>query len=216
LNLPNVKFIFILREPISVLLSYIKWKSVFKADLSLDRFIEVIRSGTEISSKDIVQKEYYGTPIRLYAGCYADLLREYLAFFSQDQIGIFFFDDLSNHTRSFMRRVCEFMKIDDRFYHSYNFSIENKTRSYKYPLFHKAASNLNLRLEIFFNRHPHLRKYLRNLYHRYFEASDRKFEVSNIEKKILKEFYSPHNFELSHLLKSEYPDLSLPYWLSND
>jgi hypothetical protein len=214
--LPNVKFIFIIREPISALLSYIEWKSVFKSDLSLDRFIALIGSENKISSVHKFQNDYNGISKRLYSGCYADLLKEYLAYFSKEQIGIFFFDNLSNHIGSFMGKVCEFIQIDHTFYHSYNFEIENKTRTYKSPVFHRAISKINLRLESFFNRYPYLRKNLRTVYHKYFEAQQPKFEITSIDTKILREFYLPHNSKLSKFLKSEYPELSLPQWLCND
>ena len=62
---------------------------------------------------------------------YADLIGQYLAEFASDQIKILFYDDLAGNELEFVKSACAFLGIDSSFYDSYEFHVENKTRTYR-------------------------------------------------------------------------------------
>jgi hypothetical protein len=212
--LPNIKLIFILREPVSVLLSYLNWKSTsIKESMSISQIISLIdekNCNTKNESENIKIRG------RLFAGCYELKLKDYLTFYPKNAIGIFFYDDLTQNVEAFMETVCRYLNIDSSFYKNYQFHIENKTRIYKYPTMHRLMSRLYLKFEFFFNRYPFFRHRLRNFYHSFCEAPPTNDEVKELERIKLNEFYAPHNQNLHCLLKQEYPDLKQPAWLKND
>jgi len=209
--LPNVKLIFILREPISVLISYLKWKSTSsKNPLEIRHFTSFIKKENLQSANDLEIKNIAG---RIYAGCYADKLRNFLKYYSKSLIGVFFYDDLLENTNNFMSNLCNFLEIDGSFYNTYQFNIENKTRSYKYPSLHRITSKIYLKFEIFFNQYPFMRRQLRFLYHLICETTGERFKLTDIDKKALEQFYESHNRELFKLLKEEFPNLRFPIWL---
>jgi hypothetical protein len=212
--LPNIKLIFILREPVSVLLSYLTWKSTsIKESMTISQIISLIDK-----SHYNAENEYEITKIRgrLFAGCYATKLEDYLAFFPKNAIGIFFYDDLAKNIQAFMETVCRYLNLDNNFYQNYQFHIENKTRLYKYPAIHRLVSRLYLKFEFFFNRYPLCRHQLRILYNLFCEASETNGELKESQRIKLNEFYVPHNRNLHRLLKQEYPDLQQPAWLKNE
>jgi len=209
--LPNIKLIFILREPVSVLISYINWKSTSrKKSLSIYDFISLAQDNCLVLNKDFENKNALG---RLFAGCYANKLRDYLTYYSTDSIGIFFYDDLAQDIRGFMKAICNFLELDSSFYQNYQFNIENKTRFYKFPNIHRLVSRIYLKFEIFFNQYPSIRNQLRLFYHSLCAAPVKNYEITESHKMKLNEFYEPHNRNLSHLLKQKYPNLRLPSWL---
>jgi hypothetical protein len=209
--LPNVKLIFILREPISVLISYLKWKSTSsKKPLEIHHITSFIKKVNFKSTNNLEIKNIAG---RIYAGCYADKLRNFLNYYSKGLIGVFFYDDLLENTNNFMNNICNFLEIDGSFYNNYQFNIENKTRSYKYPSLHQTTSKIYLKFEIFFNQYPFMRRQLRFLYHLICETTGENYKLTDIDKKALKQFYESHNHDLYKLLKEEFPQLRLPRWL---
>jgi hypothetical protein len=213
--LPDVKLLFILRDPVSLLLSYIKWKSNQTGrKRSLDLILTAIDETKRNTFDSDTKIENESVFIRLQAGCYAKFLDYFFKFFPQKNIGIFFFDDLSNTPRLLMQKICSFLKIDNTFYNEYTFHIENRSRYYKYPNIHKLARQTNARIETYLNRYPTIRRGIRDVYNRICETTPHQNMLSNNIKVRLEEFYAGHNQKLYDLLRKNYPDLDLPQWLA--
>jgi len=212
--LPHIKLIFILREPVSALLSYIKFKpGVSTQRFSVESFISTIRDSELNQIEPDAETGSINNLRRLQAGCYVNNLLEFLKYYSKDRIGIFFYDELSADTPSFMAKVCNFIEIDGSYYDGFQFRVENKTRSYKYPRFHRYATKSNLKWEPFFNRHSSIRNGIRRIYHLISEAHREELAVSESDMQQLKRYYAQFNKQLSSLLQQNYPDLTLPSWL---
>jgi hypothetical protein len=212
--LPDVKLLFILREPISLLVSYIKWKSNQTGKKrSLTQIINVIekKSKGAFSSEENVSET--SAFIRLQAGCYATFLMHFFKHFPKQNIGIFFYDDLANNPRLLMKKICTFLKIDDNHYKDYFFNIENRSRYYKYPKIHKMAVLINSKMEKPLNQYPTIRRGLRKGYNKICERNEYRDKLSSDTKARLEEFYAIYNRELYYLLKKKYPYLELPSWL---
>ena len=213
--LPEVKLLFILRDPVSLLLSYIKWKSSQTGHKrSLDLILTVIeqtRRNTFVSNAKIENESAF---IRLQAGCYAQFLNYFFEFFPKQNIGIFFYDDLADTPRFLMEKICFFLKIDSTFYKRYTFHVENRSRYYKYPNIHKLARQTNALVEKYLNRYPTVRRGIRDVYNKICEATPHQNILSNNIKLRLDEFYAGHNQKLYFLLRENCPDLDLPQWLA--
>ena len=213
--LPHIKLIFILREPVSTLLSYIKFKpGVSTQSFSVESFISTIRDSKLNPVEPDDETGRINNLKRLQAGCYAAGLQEFLNYYPRNQIGIFFYDELSEDTRSLMEKVCNFIEIDASFYSDFQFKVENKTRSYKYPRLHRYVAKINLKWEPFLNRYPSIRNGIRRIYHLISEAPEEELAVSESDMQQLKRYYASFNKQLCSLLQQNYRDLTLPSWLT--
>ena len=212
--LPNIKMIFILREPVSALLSYIKFKpGISQEKWSVESFSAAAKNGNRLcdnANKDIDYKRIMN---RLHAGCYVNNIENYLSHFPKDQIGVFFYDQLLKNSNDLMHEICEFLDIDKNFYNNYQFLIENKTRSYKWPNFHRFVTRVNLKMEPLFNRYSFIRNKLRELYHLLLENPGESLDIPESDMQPIKQFYAPFNEKLRHVLMYNYSNLQLPGWL---
>jgi hypothetical protein len=212
--LPDIKIIFILREPVSALFSYIKFKpGISLEQWSVKSFVTLAKNGDQFCNNAIEEIDKQRVLDRLQAGCYVNNIKNYLSHFSRDQIGVFFYDQLLKNSNELMHEICNFIDIDKNFYDSYQFLIENKTRSYKWPNVHRFATRINLKLEPLFNRYSFMRNKLREIYHYLFEAPEQSLNVTESDMRQIKNFYAPYNKKLRLVLMHHYPKLKLPGWL---
>jgi hypothetical protein len=214
--LPDVKLLFILRDPISLLLSYIKWKSNQTGrERSLDQILSAIDETFKHNFDSKTGMERSPVLIRLKAGCYAEFLTHFFEFFQKKNIGIFFYDDLVQDPKLLMKQICSFLEVDDKFYSDYTFHIENRSRRYKYANIHRLARKTNSQMERFLNRYPKIRRTMRDIYNRICEASVSQSALPKDAEMRLKKFYGPYNRELYFLLKQNYSGLDCPEWLQS-
>lgn len=213
---PDAKLIFSLREPVSRAFTVyrankIREPDVF-GDLSFDDFVTI---GLEYRSGGRTDAHPRAEMIagRLEQGCYAGFLSAYYAAFAPEQICVLFFDDLASDVRSVVYRVAEFLGIDRHFYDSYVFSVENRTRSYRFPLLHRVAFETNLKLERTLNRYPAVRRRLREIYNMLNEHKGNSETVSEWARERLCQFYESHNRDLFLLLKPYVPKERMPRWV---
>jgi hypothetical protein len=216
--IPDVKLIFTLREPISRAFTVfrafrIKEPETF-GDLSFDDYVAIgLDSGqAERNVKTHDRAERISS--YLTDGCYARFLSEYYSVFPREQLCVLFFDDFSKDVRSVMLKVTEFLNIDPRFFDSYKFHVENRTRSYRFSLLHRFAYGVNMKLERTLNRYPAVRSSLRQIYDKVNERKDHKDQISELAWRQLQKFYEPYNRELYALLKHQVPHARLPEWLA--
>ena len=217
-TLPDAKMVFILREPASRLYTGFRnlrelENKVFGA-WSFDEFVENAITHQEQPDNNTQVPElraaYY-----MHTGCYARYLRKYLETFGPNRVHIVFFDHLVSDPRLVMTHLTEFIAIDDKFYDTYSFTQENRTRAYRSRLMHHAAHRANQILEPTLNRLPSLRKKVRSLYNLINESERRKEAASEDALSALREFYRPHNAQLQALL-GEIGYKDMPAWLCSE
>lgn len=210
--LPNVKLLFILRNPVDRLYSYYNYKICRLAKdfeiISFDDFVdECMRySGNgQISSRYRLDEQALKS---LDSGKYAQYLREYSQVFSCEQIKIMFYEDMRDNLNGFMAELCGFLVIDASFYDNYTFPRVNETFEPKLRVFHRVALSANEKLERFFRHH----RSIKNRMVSYYKLINRKqgyLPMQDATRKKLEEYYSQSNRELKKLLKSE----QYPSWL---
>ena len=215
--IPDVKLIFTLREPISraftVFRSNKNKEPQTFGDLSFDDFVTIGLDGeqTKRNVKTINRAERIS--MLLSRGCYARHLSEYYDVFPHEQLCMLFFDDLGKDVLSVMLNITEFLNIDSHFYDSYEFHVENRTRSFRFASLHRIAYGINMKLERTLNRYPAVRSSLRQIYNKVNERRNHENQISELARRRLQKFYEPHNRELYVLLKQKVPNARLPEWI---
>jgi len=205
--LPDVKLVFILREPAARLVSgYRRRKSRDDAglkDLDLQGYLDRLTS----------QHEQGAMPGDIRSVCYAELLRDWLAVFPSQQVTVRFFDDLQRDSREFVKEICKFAGIDACFYDDYEFSIENRTRAVRFRAVHKLVHRMNMTAEPLFNRMPAVRKVLRGTYNA-LNVSGKPRDDETADLGPLRALLAEDRQQLQALLADAYPGLDLPDWVT--
>lgn len=213
-TLPNIKILFMLREPTERLFTvYRNEKNIDDKHLSLlsfDDFVDMAISSTNKVDKSKLESRlhYY-----LLTGCYARQLTHYFNNFDAGQIQVCFFDQFKSDPYIFICEVCQFLNLDPSFFRTYDFTIENKTRSYKNVVLHKIAYLVNHVLEKMLNNAPKARQILRSFYFRINEKKNSMPYMSDYARCALTSFYRPHNQELRELLNIQNTNAILPDWV---
>jgi hypothetical protein len=116
-SLPDVLLIFMLREPVSRLISlyrYLRQIGLIDYKLSFDEFVHAQAN----------EHEWTGFN-SLFSGRYSVYLPNYLKIFSPEEIKVFKFTDLINNPRDLLTKICNIVNIDSAFYDDYGFAIHN-------------------------------------------------------------------------------------------
>ena len=119
-QLQDVQMVFILREPIDRLRSWYKFANLnglIDASLSFNDYIEIQKKQT---GQDVPQH------LRaLEQNRYAHFLKNYIDLFGPSRIKIMFYENLKKDPHAFCREICEFSRIEEGYFDSYEFRKYN-------------------------------------------------------------------------------------------
>jgi len=214
-TLPELKVLFILREPVERLVSYYRHldsKMLLPAEDSFEEFVGKSIDTLEKSHTPQQEEDYYVRGVK--EGFYADYLSQWHDAFPQS-VKVIFFDKLQADPLGVMQDLCSWLDIDPSFYAQCEFTVENRTAHYKNGLLHRAALTTNYYLESFFRKNHGLKKRLRAMY---YGINEKKKAKAPIEQEVLdklQEVYAPHNERLNQFLISKGHG-PLPKWLEVD
>ncbi len=205
----NVKIIIILREPISRLLSFFKYK---KSMLELDKKLtlaEYLRQCEALSPSARVKKEndiYWG----IEGGFYGNYLEDWFNVFGES-VYITFFDELKTDPKLFLSKICTWLEIDNTVLESKELAIENKSLNYKNKYLQQLALFINIRAEKFWRANAGIKNRLRSIYYN-LNTMPYQEKISEQTFNYLQSIYQPHNQKLAaQLLNRNYTNL--PQWL---
>jgi hypothetical protein len=116
-SLPDVLLLFMLREPVSRLISLYRY-------LRQIGFIDYKLSFEEFVQAQINVHEWSGFN-SLYSGRYSEYLPNYFKIFHSEEIKVYKFTDLINTPREILTTICYLSNTDSSFYENYNFAIHN-------------------------------------------------------------------------------------------
>jgi hypothetical protein len=217
---PDARLIFVLREPASRLISYLRvneqnlYKEAVVA-IGHEAYVELVErvaAGEPVPAEPCPMRN---AMLQYETGCYAKHLREYFEYFDTSRVRVLFFDDLASDERGVSKLVCRDLGIDEGFYDGYDFDVENRTADHRLLGVHRAVARLNMRLEPWFNDHPNVRRTLRRIYRfvneRGGRARRRDFDQALVRR--LEAVYRKHNADLAELLAVRYPGMALPAWV---
>lgn len=196
-RMPDTKIVIILREPVSRLFSFFRsHQNKFLIDSNFS-FEEYVADCLERYKNTTLSEDNFPV-FGVHAGYYADYLPSWVDQFG-DNVYICFFDDLVQDSRGFMKKLCRWLEIDESFYDSYNFTVENKSVEYKYASLQRVAVYFNSMLERFFRRYPKVKVLFRDIY--YSVNGKEKRRLSPEMRTYLQSHYAPYNEKLANFLQ---------------
>lgn len=203
-SLPGVHLIFILREPISRLISwhrFAKQNGFLAAGVSFEEYVTMQLHNSETSQP---------VPQHLRAleqGLYSKYLQRYFQVFGRDQIRVVQLEALEQAPRSLMQQICSFIGVEPSFYDSYHFQVHNPSVDLRNAtvqrLYHELARQLRTRV----HSRRMLRRALRNIRHslhplylRLNLRPDGRTEISPQTRAFLEGYYREEPQALAHLV----------------
>lgn len=139
-SLPNALLGFVLREPVSRLISwyrFAKQRGLLSTDISIDEYIKrqlqnSINSNTPQHMRVLDQ------------GRYSVYLKPYYELYEPGRILVMFFEGVNRSPITVVNELCEFTDIDPTYYKEFDFKIYNPTRNLKNPMFNKFYNKILL------------------------------------------------------------------------
>jgi hypothetical protein len=122
-DLPRVKLVFILREPVERAYSNYLWSRM--NGLETEDFATALRLEAD-REKDLPERLRFARPFSYFSrGLYADLLAPYLQRFSREQILILQFEDICVRPRALAERLHRFLGVPPRPEHADGMGVIN-------------------------------------------------------------------------------------------
>lgn len=208
--LPEAKLLIIFRNPVSRFVSFFKFhqnRLRLPHDMTINEYFEKCRG---LDREYFLKKDnylYFG----LLSGGYEAYLDPWMEIFG-DNLKVEFFENFVQDTKEFTKSLCRWLGLDEGFYDSYDFLIENKTRGYKNRFFHGIAHDCNQRFEMFFRKNIGLKRFLRDVYFKINGAAQKKGGLDEALMQSLSAYYAASNKALRKKLEA-FDDIHLPSWL---
>ena len=155
-KLANVRFIFILRDPVDRLVSWFKFakqKGMMSQGITFDEYV-AMQMGIDITAE---------TPVHLRAleqGKYCQYLELFRDKYSKN-IFCILFSDLATSPQKVMFDVCGFAEISKEVYTDYKFTVENKTVRVKSQRLEKIYTALRRNFSFALYKYPLFKSILR-------------------------------------------------------
>jgi Sulfotransferase family len=214
--LPNAKIVFILREPISRLMSwykYAKQRAFISESMSLEEYIECqledkLPSAPEQKDDAIAQAYFFSA---LEHGRYSAYLQKYFDEFGRDRVYVAFFDDLTQRPQAVLESLCGFAGLDPSFYADYNFKVFNRSETMKNAGLHRAYGRFrsgirkwthNLPIHMLLRR---LRRWFDSIYYPLNTQNSEKMVLSPDIQSKLEDYYQADSQALEKLLGYSVP-----------
>ena len=205
-TLAKVRFIFILREPISRLLSWYRFgQSInqISSELTFDGYVALQRE----TGDSFPDQHRYPAFAALRHGRYSVYLRQFLDVFGASSIHVLFYEELCRDPLSFMISICRSIGINEAYFPDYSFNILNKSVQVRNPGLHRAYFETKDKLHKLVRHAPGMRAPLRPLrrvvdavYQRMNVSKSRKVLMSPSTEDFLCSYYEDEPAQLRDLL----------------
>jgi len=210
-SLKKVRLVFVLREPISRILSWYRFarqNNLLETTVTLDKYIKqqlYISNDAEMSIPQYMRS--------LEQGRYSNYLRAFFDVFGKELIKVIFFEDLSRNPQTVMQSLCRFAEIDESFYMNYNFEIHNQSKIMRNPVLHRFYVQTRFILKKMVHNRANLLNIMRKIRGKvepfYMKLNSRSFnEEMHIAPELmakLQAYYRPYNDELFDLTGKPVP-----------
>lgn len=213
-TLGEVRIIILLREPISRMFSFFKFrKSMLELDpgLTFDEYIALCENLPFAECAKRENNAYWG----IEGGFYSKYLNDWFTVFGRENIQIIFFEHFVKDPKSVLRKLCIWLGIEyENYLTDLDVTIENQTRNFKFRLLQDIALKINWRWEHFWRAHPGLKRKLRSLYYEINGATNQD-RISSKAYAHLESIFRPYNRQLAReLYEAGYRDF--PEWLEQE
>jgi hypothetical protein len=215
-TLTDVRLVFILREPISRLLSWYRFarkRGVIPHDMTFDDYVRMQRDNSTRFPRERGHPAFYA----LEHGRYSVYLRTYLKLFGESSVRISFYEDLRRGELEFIVPMCRWLGIDEGYFRDFKFDVINKGSDVRSPYLHKAYIESSGHVRYLLRHTPNLlRRLLRQIrprvdaiYAKLNVAESKELRMSAATKEFLLLYYRDEPTRLREMLGVEVP------WLSN-
>lgn len=206
-TLPRSKIIFLLREPVSRVMSWYRFalqNGLIDPAITPDEYVQ-----WQLAGKAPHQQCWFAVE----QGRYADYLEKWLVFYNPEDVKIIFFEELVSDPVGQMKSLAAFLSIDPDYYHGFDFQPYNQTVSVRFPKLHNAYRGVQLLVRRFVFPYPKVHAVLRGiraglepLYARVNRQSDAPdFQFSQATLQALYEYYNPSNIKLVKIINRSLP-----------
>ena len=161
-TLANVRLVFILREPISRLLSWYRFarkRTVIPDNMTFDDYVSIQRDDGARVAHQRAHPAFYA----LEQGRYSVYLRTYLELFGESSVYISFYEDLRRGALGFIIPICRWLGIDEGYFRDFQFDVINKGSDVHSRYLHKAYMESGQRARSLLRHAPKLRMLLRQI-----------------------------------------------------
>jgi hypothetical protein len=207
-SLPRAKCLFILREPVSRLISwyrFAKQNDDIASDVSFDEYVRQLARG---EGQD-------GRPQHMLAleqGCYSRCLQSYFEVFDRERIHVAFYEEFQQGPAAVLEEICLFAGIEPGFYKDFDFKVYNKTETLRHPLVHKVYIGLRFHVRKLTHNKPlvhgslsWLRQRCEPFYLKLNVRADETTTISPSTARFLKDYYAAEVDSLQGLLGRKVP-----------
>ena len=215
-----IRIIFVLRDPITRMVSYFHQRrrsGELPVNMSVDEYSQ--RGLNELPHVLAVNN---GNPIDVYResiftrglvqGFYVDYLKQWYEVFP-NTIHVNFFEHMSRNSRPVVEEVCRWLGLDSSVYQGVELTQENRTVKHKNAALFKVATRLNDKFEPFWRKHRNVKRWIRDIYLRLNEERSGEAPLSEAMRAELECAYASRNQKLREMLcQKGYRDL--PSWLA--
>ena len=204
------KIVFIFRNPSDKILSsfnHQKKRVLFSSDYTFENFVSDhlnVNSLDEINKEDLYSKEFFESS-------YIDFLPIWYDNFEDENIMVLFFDDLINDPKKTVKKVLNWINLDDKGYKDRIFNVENKSVEFKNRLLQKIIVKVLQVGEPFFRNNYKIKNALRNLYY-FINVKKSNTTIKSSTLKYIDDLYKYKNDRLKQYLKLK-GYTNFPQWL---
>lgn len=206
---PDVKLLFILREPASRLFSsfnFHKSRLNIPSDMPFADYVEqslAFHKGKLNGSRQIADDWQYGV---LGLGRYADSLTHIYEHLPRHNVKVMFFEQLKADTAGFMDELSDFLGIGKEPWQGFEFHKENVTIRPRNEFIQRMALWLNDRGESVLRRNPAMKRKLVGIYKSFNQRRTTHAGIPDATGEELQAFYAPANASLREMLGCELPE----------
>ncbi|MCF6159559.1 MAG: hypothetical protein E3K32_13540 [wastewater metagenome] len=158
-SLPEAKIVFILREPVSRLISWYKFAKQINDIPGKTTFEEYV----DLQLKHNGKSKNKQCLLALEQGRYSTYLKQYFELFGRDRIHVVFYEDLSNNPASVVKEICTFANIDPTFYNNYDFKAFNRSETMRNSRIHSLYIKFRFSVRKYTSGKPYIHGILRHL-----------------------------------------------------
>jgi hypothetical protein len=205
-SLPDVKLVFILREPIDRLVSFYRFNKQNNQIPPQVTFEEYVRHLFE-NIDNRKKSASVGPENVLERGRYSKYLKRYFDVFERDQLCVVFFEALKRDPTSVLVEICHFAGISPTFFQGYSFPVFHRSLTVKNPAIHSTYLSFRRGIRTRVHDKPKIATAMRAvqarwepLYHHLIGRRNNKVEISESLRALLEQYYADEPASLARLL----------------
>jgi Sulfotransferase domain len=208
----ELRFIFILREPVSRLKSFFRFgqqMNEIPSSMTFDQYVELQRKHSDIWLAEPFRHPAFAA---LQHGEYSKYLRPFLDMFGRDRVYIKFYDQLRRDPAEFMMSICRWCEIDQGYFRDQSFEVSNKSVKVRNQRLHRLYFETRQRAGEWLSERQRIHSAVRQVgraanqaYRKMNVANEDEIEMARSTADCLSSYYEEEPARLEDMLGMEIP-----------